>query len=110
MIKLNLQPTDIQGYTQTAIDIDRGMNNLYIDNPAQRNEFLLLAKKLLAALLTPPPLSDVGYDDLNAVADHLADSCQTVDDVYDLSVQFNVLSFLMKRRVQKRRGAERDSG
>lgn len=108
MIKLNLQPTNPKDMQRLRWNIG-GMLAKDSDNlPEEWEKFTYLAHKLLFALVSLPPLASVEYNDLNAVADCLADSCETANDVYDLRVQCGILAFLLCVRRNKRIREERE--
>lgn len=83
MIKLNLQSLKQQ---DRSIDLEKRLNELYSDaSRSEKNEFSLLAGRLLAAL-TSSDSKDVEF-----IADHLAISCKTMDDLKHLMYNTGVL-------------------
>lgn len=97
MIKLNLRLLKQQDQSMT--DLEKRLHELYSDaNRAEKNEFSLLAGRLLAALT-----SDDGKD-VEFLADRLAVSCETLDDLRLLMYNAGRLMHELGERLNKASG------
>lgn len=92
MIKLNLQLLKQQDRTMT--DLEKRLNELYSDvSWSEKNEFSLLAGRLLAALTSD------NKEDLEFIADHLAVSRETLDDLKHLMYNTGALMHELNERL-----------